>query len=72
MVFMLFDLGIIGIIFGVIIFIVGQSFNLFLSLLSAYVHSIRLAYVEFFGKFYEGGGKAFKFLRSKPKYISIK
>jgi len=72
MVFMLFDLGIIGIIFGVIIFIIGQSFNLFLSLLSAYVHSIRLAYVEFFGKFYEGGGKAFKFLRSKPKYISIK
>ena len=72
MVGMLFDTGIIGIIFGIVVFVVGQLFNLFLSLLSAYVHSIRLTYVEFFGKFYEGGGTAFKTLRSKAKYISIK
>ena len=72
MVGMLFDTGIIGIIFGIVVFVVGQLFNLFLSLLSAYVHSIRLTYVEFFGKFYEGGGTAFKTLRNKAKYISIK
>ena len=72
MVYMLFDMGIFGILFGIVVFLVGQSFNLFLSLLSAYVHSIRLTYVEFFGKFYEGGGKAFKKLRSKTKYINIK
>lgn len=69
---MLFDSGIIGIIFGVVVFIGGQFFNIFLSALGAYVHSIRLIFVEFFGKFYEGGGKQFNLLRSEPKYINLK
>ncbi|HSL86541.1 MAG TPA: V-type ATPase 116kDa subunit family protein, partial [Bacteroidales bacterium] len=68
---MLFDMGPIGILPGVIIFIFGQLFNLFLSALSAYVHTSRLTYVEFFGKFYEGGGKAFKLFRNKTKYINV-
>lgn len=69
---MLASKGIIGIILGAIIFIIGQIFNLGLSLLGAYVHAIRLTFVEFFGKFYEGGGVQFKLFRSKPKYINIK
>lgn len=68
---MLFGLGIPGIVIGVIVFIGGQLFNLFLSALSAYVHASRLTYVEFFGKFYEGGGKGFKTFRNKSKYINI-
>lgn len=72
MVFMLFDLKAIGIVVGIIVFVIGHSFNLFLSALSAYVHDIRLTYVEFFGKFYGGGGKAFKTLRSESKYFDIK
>ena len=69
---MLAESGIIGIIFGGIIFIGGQMFNLGLSLLGAYVHSIRLIFVEFFGKFYDGGGKGFNLFRSKAKYINLK
>ena len=61
--------GIVGIIFGVIVFVFAQLFNIFLSFLSAYVHTSRLMYVEFFSKFYEGGGKAFKKFRSENKYI---
>ena len=60
---MLVSKGILGIILGIVVFTLGQSFNIFLSFLSSYVHTSRLTYVEFFSKFYEGGGKAFKKFR---------
>lgn len=62
----------IGNIGGAFIFVFGHLFNAFLSYLSAYVHNARLTYVEFFGKFYEGGGKAFESFRADSKYINIK
>lgn len=64
--------GIIGFVFAIIIFIFGQTFNLGLTLLGAYVHTIRLTFVEFFGKFYEGGGIGFKKFKTEPKYINLK
>ncbi|MGH4051080.1 MAG: V-type ATP synthase subunit I [Clostridium sp.] len=60
-----------NIIIGIFIFVLTQTFNLLLSGLSAFVHSARLQYVEFFGKFYEGGGKAFKVFKSANKYITV-
>ncbi|MFA5577070.1 MAG: V-type ATP synthase subunit I [Tissierellaceae bacterium] len=72
MVGMLFNIGFIGIILGVVVFLGGQLFNLFLSLLGAYVHTSRLTYVEFFSKFYEGGGEFFRVFRNKAKYINLK
>lgn len=59
------------IIFAAIIFVIGHLFNMLLSLLSAYVHSSRLIYVEFFSKFYTGGGVPFKDFKIKEKYITI-
>ncbi len=64
--------NIIGIAVGLVVFVFGHLFNAFLSLLSAYVHTSRLTYVEFFGKFYEGGGKAFNLFKNDAKYINIK
>lgn len=61
--------SLVGMIFAGIIFIVGHIFNLVLGLLSAYVHDSRLQYIEFFGKFYEGGGVDFKPLSIKTKYV---
>lgn len=58
--------------FAIILFLVGHVFNLFLSALGSYVHSMRLIYVEYFGKFYEGGGKKFQSLRNEPKYVNYK
>lgn len=66
------DSGIIGLIFAVVLFVFGQIFNLALSALSAYVHTLRLTFVEFFGKFYEGGGKKFDKIRNETKYINIR
>lgn len=64
--------GPLGVVFAVIIFLVFQLFNAFLSYLSAYVHSARLVYVEMFNKFYEGGGRPFKNMIEESKYFNIK
>ncbi|MFQ7565416.1 MAG: V-type ATPase 116kDa subunit family protein, partial [Clostridium perfringens] len=53
-------------------FIAAHTFNMLLSLLGAYVHTARLQYVEYFSKFYEGGGKAFTPFRTINKFITIK
>ena len=60
-----------GMIFVPVILIGGHLFNMFLSFLGAYVHTSRLMYVEYFGKFYEGGGKPFKDFRTESKYINM-
>lgn len=60
-----------GILFAVI-FIGGHLFNLAINVLGAYVHTNRLQFVEFFGKFYEGGGEAFNPFKANTKYINIK
>ncbi|WOO37657.1 V-type ATP synthase subunit I [Anaerocolumna sp. AGMB13020] len=65
--------GTIGrILFGTVVAVFGQSLNFGLSLLGAYVHSCRLQYVEFFGKFYNGGGKAYRPFKIENKNITIK
>lgn len=56
---------------GILLMLALHGLNIFLSLLSAYVHGARLQYVEFFGKFYEGGGRAFRPLKTEEKYINI-
>ena len=61
----------VGMIFIPVILIAGHLFNMFLSFLGAYVHTSRLMYVEYFGKFYEGGGKPFKDFRTESKYINL-
>ena len=52
--------GIIGIFMAVVIFIIGHVFNWAINCLGAFVHGIRLNFVEFFTKFYESGGDAFQ------------
>ncbi len=65
--------GIIGAIGFTVVFLVGHTLNLAINLLGAYVHTNRLQFVEFFGKFYEGGGRAFTpFCAATTKYIKFK
>ena len=67
----LFGGGVFGIIILVVVFIFGHALNLAINALGAFIHSSRLQYVEFFGKFYEDGGEPFDPFRKKTKYIKI-
>jgi len=49
----------IGIVFAVLIGLMGHILNWLLQTLGSFVHGMRLHYVEFFSKFYEGGGVEF-------------
>ncbi|MBR5228456.1 MAG: V-type ATP synthase subunit I, partial [Firmicutes bacterium] len=63
--------GIKGTIVMLVVFLVGTVFNLAINVLGSFVHSSRLQYVEFFGKFFEGGGTLFNPFKRKTKYVDI-
>ncbi|MFV0558356.1 MAG: V-type ATP synthase subunit I [Enterococcus sp.] len=56
---------------GILLLLALHGLNIFLSLLGAYVHAARLQYVEFFGKFYLGGGREFKTFKPTEKYMNL-
>ncbi len=62
----------LGWIGAVVIFVVVHLFNLAINSLGAYVHSTRLQYVEFFGKFFVDGGIPFKRFEPVTKYYNIR
>lgn len=63
---------IMKVVVGTVVLLAGHTFNLLINALGSYVHTSRLQYVEFFGKFYEGGGKAFEPLKINTKYIKVR
>jgi V/A-type H+-transporting ATPase subunit I len=65
------SIPVLGWVFGAAVFLFGHTLNLALSVLGAYVHSSRLQYLEFFGKFFEGGGKPFTPLQKRQKYTFL-
>lgn len=56
---------------GILLFVALHALNIFLSYLSAYVHGIRLQYLEYFGKFFTGGGRAFVPFKTDEKYVEV-
>lgn len=67
----MFGTGVLGTILFIVIFLIGSALNMGINLLGAYVHSNRLEFVEFFGKFYDGGGRAFEPFETATKYVEF-
>jgi V/A-type H+-transporting ATPase subunit I len=65
------DIPFVGIIIAALVFIVGHFFNMLISGMGAFIHSTRLQYVEYFTKFYEGGGTHFRPFKVITKYIKV-
>ncbi len=61
----------IGWFFAAFIFVGGHLFNLGISFLGGFVHSMRLQFVEFFSKFFKSGGKPFKPFALESKYVEF-
>ena len=66
------EIKVIGPLIAVVIFVVGHIFNIALNTLGAFIHSMRLHYVEFFGRFYEGGGSKFKPFKVERIYTRLR
>ena len=63
--------GVVGTILGTLVILIGHSFNVAMGALSAYIHDVRLQYVEYFGKFYEGEGVPFTPFGAQLSYVKI-
>lgn len=68
----MFGGGFLGAICFTLVFVIGHTLNMAINLLGAYVHTNRLQFVEFFGKFYEGGGEKFKPFSVHTNYFKFK
>ena len=60
-----------NILIFLVISLAGNALNFALNLLGCYVHDLRLQCLEYFGKFYEDGGKPFRPLAMETKYVDI-
>ena len=60
-----------GAVLFILVFVIGHALNLAINAMGAYVHTNRLQFVEFFGKFYEGGGRKFSPFGEHTKYYKV-
>ncbi len=61
----------LGVLVALVVLLFGHSLNFGLSLMGAFIHSGRLQFIEFFGKFYDGGTDKFKPFQRRAKYLTI-
>ena len=65
-------LQVIGFLLTAVMLVFLHVFMMLISALGCFVHTARLQYVEFFGKFYDGSGKPFRPLSYKTKHVQVR
>ena len=65
------DVPYVGLLITILIMVAGHTMNMAINVFGAFIHSTRLQFVEFFGKFYEGGGREFKPFAADTRYVEI-
>jgi len=65
------DVPFVGYVIMAAVIIVGHVFNLVINLVSGYVHTSRLQYVEFFSKFMIAGGDPFDPFGIRTEYLDL-
>ncbi len=63
--------SVLGFVLMTVVLLIGHSVNLAINLLGTFVHTSRLQYIEFFGKFFEDGGRPFKPVQPELKYSHV-
>uniref|UniRef100_A0A7C4XMP9 V-type ATP synthase subunit I n=1 Tax=candidate division WOR-3 bacterium TaxID=2052148 RepID=A0A7C4XMP9_UNCW3 len=69
---MVVKIPVLGLFLAILILIGGHSFNIVINSLGGFIHTMRLHYIEFFGRFYAGGGKMFRPFGMETKYVEVK
>ncbi|MBD3369345.1 hypothetical protein GF402_03160 [Candidatus Fermentibacteria bacterium] len=65
------SIPVVGVLLALLVLLGGHAFNLFMAILSGYIHTARLQFVEFFSKFYDGTGAPFVPLEYQPRFVMI-
>lgn len=69
---MITGIPVVGVLLVVIILIPSHLFNLVINTLGGFIHTMRLQYIEFFGRFYQGGSRPFKPFQIETNYVEIR
>ncbi len=69
---MVTGIPVLGIIIALVVLAIGHTYNLAVNVLGAFVHTLRLNYVEFFPRFYTGGGEPFKAFKEQNRFVAVK